>query len=628
MNWWHNRSIRFKAFTGIGLILLPLLGGIIFGVAKYVQGELWQREIRAAENLNAIVSSLVTDAMMEGRKDIVQDTLVSLGNNVGGQFDGIAIYDDQSVLTSFATGFPGGRNLDKENYDVNILDPTCWACHQLPPEERPTMTIISIEGQDILRSVVPLYNETRCQTCHGTGQHVLGDSIVDLRLDQFEQASQTVSLGLSGTISIAVVLLIFMLFQFSRRVIISPLDELVEVSQAMTGGELDRRVQVYSRDEIGQVGQAFNTMATQVSGLVHELEQRVNERTQALEQRSAYLESSAEVSRTLASILDKDDLIRQSVDLIREQFNLYYVGLFLVDENNQWAALQAGTGEAGQAMLAEKHRLKIGEGMIGWCIQNAQSRIALDIGEDAVRFENPFLPETRSEGALPLRSRGRVLGALTVQSNQPAAFDQDIINTLQTMADQIAITLDNADLFARFVAARDAERRAYGDLRTQDWRNLTQRQSTPKFIVSEDGNLQLSKAQQSPDTLQAIQSGQTMHDDGMTVILPIKSYGQILGGIKLRKPANGDKWTQEELELVDVLSEQLSIALESARMLETSQRRAALEQAIGKVSSKIGESTKVEAILRSTVQELGQQLGDTEVILELESDQEDTGART
>ena len=123
--------------------------------------------------------------------------------------------------------------------------------------------------------------------------------------------------------------------------------------------------------------------------------------TRELERRADYLETSAEVSRSATSILDAEQLIQQTVDLIRERFGLYYVGLFLLDATGQWAVLRAGTGEAGRAMLARGHRLKVGEGMIGWCIANAQARIALDASEDVMRVAPPELPETRSEAALP-----------------------------------------------------------------------------------------------------------------------------------------------------------------------------------------------------------------------------------
>lgn len=622
MSWWRNSSIRLKASVGIGLILFPLLLAVIIGISSYVQNELWKRETSAAANLNGIASALVSDAMMAGRKNIVQETIQHLGTNTGGQFDSIAIYDDEFVLTTFATGFPGGRTIDRKYYDVEISDPTCWVCHQLPPSERPAMITITIEGQRVLRSVVPLYNESRCQTCHGTGKPVLGDSIVDLRLDRYQQSSRTVVMGLGGSMAVAVILIAMVLSQFSRRVVINPLEELVNESHAITQGDLERQAPVRSGDEIGQLGVAFNKMAAQLSGLIRTLEQRVEERTQSLQERSAYLESSAEVSRTLASILDKDELIHSAVQIIRDRFDFYYVGLFLVDEDNEWAVLKAGTGEAGQQMLANQHRLKIGEGMIGWCIANAQSRIALDIGDDAVRFENPLLPETRSEGALPLRSRGHVLGAVTIQSSQPGAFNQDIIHTLQTMTDQIAITLDNADLLTRYESAVEAERKAYGDLRAQDWLNLTQAKMVSRYLISPEGNLRSIASQQPNKKLQANKSGQVLQNDGLTAILPIISHGHVIGGIKIRKPDGGKRWTQEQLDLLMALAEQLSIALESARMFEATQRRVLSERAISDISTEIVEATDMEKIMSAFVGGLQKTLGASEVSFHLSDDQE------
>jgi PAS domain S-box-containing protein len=168
----------------------------------------------------------------------------------------------------------------------------------------------------------------------------------------------------------------------------------------------------------------------------------------ALERRALQLQTAAEVSHAASSILDPDDMIRQVVNLVRERFDLYYAGLFLVDQADEWAVLRAGTGEAGRQMLARGHRLEIGGGsMIGWCIANKQARIALDVGEEAVRFENPFLPETRSELALPLVSRGEAIGALTIQSTEEAAFSDEDVAVLQTMADQLANAIANVRLF-------------------------------------------------------------------------------------------------------------------------------------------------------------------------------------
>jgi len=171
---------------------------------------------------------------------------------------------------------------------------------------------------------------------------------------------------------------------------------------------------------------------------------------QQVESRSLQFQTAAEVSRAASSILDPDVLILQVVDLARERFDLYYAGLFLVDESGTWAVLQAGTGEAGRQMVEQGHRLKVGgDSMIGQCVATGEARIALDVGEEAVRFENPLLPRTRTELALPLVSRGKTIGALTIQSVHEAAFDEENIAVFQSMANQLANAVENARLFER-----------------------------------------------------------------------------------------------------------------------------------------------------------------------------------
>jgi GAF domain-containing protein len=191
------------------------------------------------------------------------------------------------------------------------------------------------------------------------------------------------------------------------------------------------------------------------------LEERANELAAAnvlLRKLTLQLQTAAEVSRAATSVLDTDELVRQTVDLIHDRFGFYYVGLFLLDEAKRWAVLRAGTGEPGRRMFEAGHRFQVGgESMVGWCTANVQARIALDVGEEAVRFDNPLLPETRSEMALPLISRGQVIGALTVQSAEAAAFSDEDIAMLQTMADQVANAIENARFFreAQHLAQRE-----------------------------------------------------------------------------------------------------------------------------------------------------------------------------
>jgi GAF domain-containing protein len=244
------------------------------------------------------------------------------------------------------------------------------------------------------------------------------------------------------------------------------------------------------------------------------LEQRVAERTRELEVHSGYLEAAAAVGHAATSILDADVLIQRIVELIREWFDLYYVGLFRLDDAGEWAVLHAGTGEAGMAMLARGHRIRVGEGMIGWSVANDRTRVALEAGEDAVRLATAELPETRSEAALPLSSRGRVLGALTIQSSQPGAFGPDTIIALEAMADLVAVGLDNAMLFAESQRTLEAAREAYGQLSREGWARFLRAHPELGYLCDENG-VRATDARRSA-LLQTAQAKRAVVLDGRT----------------------------------------------------------------------------------------------------------------
>lgn len=188
---------------------------------------------------------------------------------------------------------------------------------------------------------------------------------------------------------------------------------------------------------------------------------------EAAEHRAVWSQTAAEVSQAAASILEPDALLERVVNLVHERFDLYYVALFLVGDAvkgngapGQWALLRVGTGQAGQQMVEQGHKLEIGgASMIGQCLATKQPRIAMDVGMEAVHFANPLLPDTRTELALPLISRGQALGALSIQSAQGAAFSPEDIAVLQTMADQLATAIDNADMIRRAQSRAERERR-------------------------------------------------------------------------------------------------------------------------------------------------------------------------
>lgn len=194
---------------------------------------------------------------------------------------------------------------------------------------------------------------------------------------------------------------------------------------------------------------------------LYEAHRQLEANAHTLERRSQLLRMAAEVSRAASAILDPDELSQQVVTLAQQRFGLYYVGLFLMDKQGENVVLRAATGDAGREMLQAGHQFPVGSSsMVGWCVANRQARIALDVGADAVRFSNPLLPHTRSELALPLISRGQVLGALTIQSEQEAAFSDEDIETFQTMADQLANAIQNARLYEQLQQELEERKRA------------------------------------------------------------------------------------------------------------------------------------------------------------------------
>ncbi len=238
-----------------------------------------------------------------------------------------------------------------------------------------------------------------------------------------------------------IVLLVIIIYFVTGRLVTHPLHEITALTSRVSAGDYTGRANLTSRDEIGMLAATFNSMTNQLQGIVGLLEQRVAART-------AQLQASAEVGRAAISVLEREQLLREVVNLITERFGFYYAAIFTLDVAGRYAVLREGTGEAGRILKERGHQLEVGgQSMVGFVTAQRRARIALDVGEEAVRFANPLLPGTRSEIALPLIVGNRVLGALDVQSTHEAAFDEANATVLQSMADQIAIALNNAEQF-------------------------------------------------------------------------------------------------------------------------------------------------------------------------------------
>jgi GAF domain-containing protein len=338
------------------------------------------------------------------------------------------------------------------------------------------------------------------------------------------------------------------------------------------------------------------------------LEVRVAERTTEMARRSRQMEAAAEIGKAVTSIRDLDLLLTQVTRLISERFGYYHAGIFLLDQAQKFAVLRAANSIGGQRMLERGHKLEVGEkGIVGYVTGARRSMIALDVGKNAMYFDNPDLPETRSEMALPMVVGGELLGALDVQSIQASAFDEEDIATLQLVADQISIAIDNARMFSETQAALETSRRAYRELNREAWSGVIKERPTLGFRVDDREIVQPVSGEWSTEMIAAGVKKQTVQFEEETLAVPIKFQEQVTGVIRLSKPETG-KWSAEEKAFVEALADQLYLALESARLYQETQSRAERERLAGEIISKVRASNNPQVILQTAVQELRQAL--------------------
>jgi GAF domain-containing protein len=327
------------------------------------------------------------------------------------------------------------------------------------------------------------------------------------------------------------------------------------------------------------------------------LEQHVQHRTEEIERKMVQIRTAGEISRAISSVLNPQSLLQQVVDLIHDRFNLYYVGAFLIEKNGEFAVLQAGTGEAGQQMMEAGHRLPVGgSSMIGWATANKQARIALDVGDEAVRFNNPYLPETRSELALPILGRMSVLGALSIQSIEASAFDADDITILQGIADSLAIALENARLFQQ----------------TQE--NLEEIQSLNRAYLLHGWQEFIDQAEQlsySFDNTSVPKS----EKPGENILIPITLRDQTIGQLEIE--TDSAELSFDEKNLVDAITVQTALALENARLLQETQQHAAQEEKVNEMTANLSRAATIQDILKTALEELGHLPSITEVSVHL-----------
>jgi len=433
------------------------------------------------------------------------------------------------------------------------------------------------------------------------------------------EAFQTIRLNLiiNAAIGVAVLAVTISIAFSTARNFSEPIKTISSAAAKVRAGELEQIEPLEREDEIGELSQTLSAMTGQLIQTTTNLEKTVGERTKVLERRAKYLETTSQISRALTSIYDVNELLNTVAHLISENFGFYHVGVFIIDEKQEFAVLRAANSEGGWRMLAREHKLKVGEqGIVGFVTGTGQSSIQQQVaGDDTIHFKNPDLPHTRSELALPLKVGDVIFGALDVQSTEEEAFTEEDVNVLQVLADSVSVAIQNTRLVQQLQEGLETERKLYGEITREAWTSLLRRRSNPPAFHSDHTGTQATTTPLTPTGKQAYSMGTSMIPglDEKTNVYPIAVPVRVRGGvtvavIETQKPKSAGPWTKEEINVLESVSEDLGIALENARLVEETQRKAQRDRIAAELASKIWASSDVDNILQTAVRELGSAL--------------------
>lgn len=385
-----------------------------------------------------------------------------------------------------------------------------------------------------------------------------------------------------------------------------------------------RRAQASEQSVISSNAQ-LRQLTQKLEQSVEELEQRssqLKEQSEQLERQTKELEHTnetnrrqamqfqaiAEIAQAIAQVKKLDELLPGITHTVSEKMGFYHTGIFLIDEAGQYAVLAAANSEGGQKMLQRKHRLEVGKvGVVGNAATGI-TRIALDVGEDAVYFANPDLPDTRSEIALPLLAEDQVIGVLDVQSTEPNAFGQEDVKTLSTLAAQVSIAIQNARLLEDTQKSLDEAQFLYRQFIQKEWSQVGQRRKVHGYQYTTAGitpaeAVDSATAEQIAAQKVYLEQG----DETSTLAIPITLRGEVIGILDMQAPANRG-WRQDEIDIAQAVAERVAISAENARLFEQTTERAERERKVSEITSKIRATNDPNEMLQIALNELKQAL--------------------
>lgn len=415
----------------------------------------------------------------------------------------------------------------------------------------------------------------------------------------------------------------------------------------------------------------LSALTAQVGGIIHNIRLLEEARQRALQ-----VEAAAEIARDISAALNLDELLQKAVSLIRERFSFYHAAVFLIDESGEYAVIREATGEAGAQMKRQGHKLTVGsKSIVGYVSSRGEPLVVNDTSRDATYYPNPLLPNTRAEAAIPLRVGERILGVLDVQSTEPYTFDEDILRTLRILADQLAVALLNAELFAT-TQEHLAQHRllhhitstaAAGSTLEEALQNAVQglqvtlggdrvsillADKDKKFLevkafsgYSEEvrglrvpfgsGITGWAAQQRRPLRIGDVTADpryiQVSPETRSELALPLLYRGEVLGVLNIESERI-NAYSESDEEMLSTLAGSLAAIIANARLLEQLRRRMERERLLFEITDKIRRSSDMQTILMTTAGELlrilGAQHATVELVLPTEQSPKDGGKKS
>jgi len=357
-------------------------------------------------------------------------------------------------------------------------------------------------------------------------------------------------LGMAG------LLLAFVISQVISNSVSRPITQLSEVAQKIGSGQLDTPLPAFSsKDEIGALGGAFSSMTAQLRNTLAGLEQRVAERTHSLE-------LAAEVGRSVSQVRSLDVMLKDAAEIIRAQFDLYYVQVYLTNPSQTTLLLQSGTGAVGAELLGRAHQLPLNSASINGRAAIEKKSVVISDTADSPTFKpNPMLPDTRSEMAVPLLIGDRVVGVLDMQSEHAGSLSQDVLPAFEALAGQLAIAIQNATLLAETEQARaevEAQAQRLSRANWMDYLDAIHKPEETGFVFEQNKVMPMAQEEQP----------RPASENALTA--PIAVTGEAIGNLVVEM--EGQSPIARTDELVNTVARQVAQQIESLRLLDSAER--------------------------------------------------------